>query len=177
MDSIMVALLNFDHQINQWVTTIRSPTLTKIMYWATVSGRFIPVTILSIIVFFILIFKKKKEYIVPFLIAMPGGYGIMSLTKYIVGRNRPPNALFHVNGYSFPSGHAMMSTIFYLFILIAFYNDIRNSFIRFIFVILTITIPLLISFSRIYFNVHWATDVIGGILLGIIWLSISLSMK
>ncbi len=133
--------------------------------------------ILSIILFFILVLMKKKDMIVPFLVAMPGGYGVMSLIKYLFSRARPSNAVFHVNSFSFPSGHAMMSTIFFLFILIVFYNDIKKLVLRILFLVIVIGTPLLISFSRIYFNVHWASDVIGGIILGMIWLSLSFEVK
>ena len=177
MDQFLQLIQAFDQNVNYWATTIRTPTLDTIMYWATVIGRFWPMVFLSTLLFFLLLLKKKKEFIAPFFIAMPGGYGIMSLLKYLIGRPRPQDAVLKVHGYSFPSGHAMMSTIFFLFLLIAFYNDIRNSFLRFLFLLVTISAPLLISFSRIYFNVHWATDVIGGIIFGLTWLAISLSMK
>ncbi len=177
MNELINWIKNIDQFANQWVQSIRSPELTKIMYFFTSIGKFYPMVIMSIILFTILILKRKKEYIASFFAAMPGGYALLSLMKYLIGRPRPPDALFKVPGYSFPSGHAMMSTIFFLFILKVFSSDFKSSFFRTIFIILTITFPIAISFSRLYFNVHWLSDIVGGIIIGIFWLSLSLSIR
>ena len=177
MDQILNLIQNLDYSANQWAETIRDPLLTKIMYLFTYLGRFYPMLILSILLFILLIIKRKKDYIAAFFIAMPGGYGLMSLLKYLAGRERPPNAVFHVNGYSFPSGHAMMSTIFFIFLLTVFSNEFKSTLLKTIFILLMILFPLAISFSRLYFNVHWLSDIIAGIVLGLIWVNLSLSIK
>ncbi len=177
MDSLLIHIENIDRMVNQWASTIHTPLLDKIMFLATSAGEFLPMTILSILIFLLLILLKRRNFIAPYFVAIPGGFGLMNLLKYLFGRERPPDAAFHVTGYSFPSGHAMMSTIILLFILVAFTENIKKTLLRIIFFLLIAGAILLISFSRIYFNVHWLSDVIGGIVLGIIWLGVSLSLK
>ena len=81
-----------------------------------------------------------------------------SLLKDIFKLERPPNRLIEVSGYGFPSGHAQNSTTFWGYLAIT----TQNVFI----IVLAIVLIILISYSRLYLNVHYPIDVIGGILIG-----------
>ena len=75
-------------------------------------------------------------------------------------------------GLSFPSGHAMSSVTFYgLLIYFIWKQKERNKLLRMGLISLLIVIILVIGISRIYLRVHYASDVIAGFCVGIIWLT------
>ena len=86
------------------------------------------------------------------------------LLKYIIQRPRPDGyRLIAESGYSFPSGHSMVSMAFYGLIIYLIWKMVKNKKIKYISCgILGFLIPL-IGFSRIYLGVHYASDVIGRI--------------
>ena len=93
------------------------------------------------------------------------------LLKYIIQRPRPDGyRLITESGYSFPSGHSMVSMAFYGLIIYLIWKMVKNKKIKYISCgILAILIPM-IGFSRIYLGVHYASDVIGGFPISIVYL-------
>ena len=97
--------------------------------------------------------------------------------KNIFERSRPIGInLIEETGLSFPSGHSMVGLAFYGFIIYLIYKLISNKRKKQLFTIILSIIILLIGFSRIYLGVHYFTDVIGGFLLGIIYLTIYINI-
>lgn len=87
--------------------------------------------------------------------------GIFLVIKQWFHRVRPPGAiLLHMSTYSFPSGHATTSAA--LFPTVAFVLVRERMLSRGVAITLAILGPLLIGMSRLYLDVHWATDVLGG---------------
>ena len=93
------------------------------------------------------------------------------LLKYIIQRPRPDGyRLIAESGYSFPSGHSMVSMAFYGLIIYLIWKMVKNKKIKYISCgILGLLIPM-IGFSRIYLGVHYASDVIGGFAISIVYL-------
>lgn len=101
---------------------------------------------------------------------------INNLLKVIIARDRPNiNRLVSESGYSFPSGHSITSMVFYGYLIYLIYRYVDNKKIKIsLIVFLSLLIPM-IGFSRIYLGVHYTSDVIGGFLLGIVYLVIFIS--
>lgn len=93
------------------------------------------------------------------------------LLKYIIQRPRPEGyRLIVESGYSFPSGHSMVSMAFYGLIIYLIWKMVKNKRIKYVACgILGFLIPM-IGFSRIYLGVHYASDVIGGFAISIVYL-------
>lgn len=160
------SILALDAWVNAKVVLLQSPLLSKIMMVITTIGNFWPILALSAIVFGVLAYKKKWNQSVLFVIAMCAGLVAERLMKIMVQRPRPENALFGAAGPSLPSGHATMALLFFELMIYLFKNDIKNKILRYFFIAGNVIFILLIGFSRVYFNVHWLSDVIAGFCLG-----------
>jgi len=91
--------------------------------------------------------------------------------KSIFMRDRPSfNVLVNETGYSFPSGHSMISIVFYGYLIYLIYKFITNNKLKCLLIGLLSLIILIIGFSRIYLGVHYASDVIGGFSFGVAYL-------
>ncbi|MBD2253169.1 phosphatase PAP2 family protein [Nostoc parmelioides] len=102
--------------------------------------------------------------------ATVGAVGLNFLLKELFGRARPALWDYIVNAvhYSFPSGHAMVSTAVYGYIgyvLAKEFPQWRKQILA-----STATLILSIGFSRLYLGVHWPTDVLAGYATGLLWL-------
>ena len=121
----------------------------------------------------LLIVIKKKQIPLYILINLICAFLTNQTFKSIFTRTRPIGInLIDETGYSYPSGHSMIGLSFYGFIIYLIYKNIKNKLTKTILIASLILTILLIGFSRIYLGVHYLTDVIGGFLLSIIYLTI-----
>lgn len=119
---------------------------------------------------FLIVRGGKSDAIAAGAIAL-SSLGSMSLLKNMVGRHRPPAPLVDgITNFSFPSGHAFMSVVFYGLLVWWAVRFARNRVVKISTVIFLSLLILLISFSRIYLRVHYTTDVVAGLCAGICWL-------
>lgn len=122
--------------------------------------------VIALISIFILYMQKRKRESLILLSALIIGYAFEQVIKFIIQRPRPTQQLIQEVGYSFPSGHSVFVIILFS-LLIYFYKDrIKNSLLKIIFVSMNILLILLVGLSRIYINVHWFSDVMGGYAMG-----------
>lgn len=118
-----------------------------------------------------------RRRLVAFLLTSTlGGSIINTAVKISVDRSRPtfrdPAAITFQEGKSFPSGHAMSSTIAYGALLLIFLPLIPQRYRRWA-VGGTVGLVALIGLSRLGLGVHYISDVIGGFILGVAWLTAS----
>jgi len=106
------------------------------------------------------------RYAVELLLAMGGGFAFNELLKYWFHRARPSTALFYQYGLSFPSGHAMMSMAYYGCLA---WLVVQHSH-RWGVAAALVGFALLIGCTRVYFHVHYPTDVVAGFCGGAAWL-------
>ena len=105
--------------------------------------------------------------------------GIIGMTvplvlKNTIQRPRPTDGLMIRVGYSFPSGHAMGAIALYGLVIILAAIYIRKAWLRYTMMISSFAIILIISWSRIHIGVHFLSDIMGSILLGLSLLIVSL---
>lgn len=145
-----------------------SDSLTPLVKIITFFGSATWMIIFTIILF--LIIRKKKQNILL-------GANVCIVTiinqilKYIFKRARPTDFIIVTEtGYSFPSGHSMVSMAFYGYLIYLIYKNIENKYLKWILIIILSILIILIGISRIYLGVHYASDVLGGFLLSIAYL-------
>jgi len=99
------------------------------------------------------------------------------LLKRILRRPRPTEfRIVEETGYSFPSGHSMVSMAFYGYLIYLIYRYIKNKYIKWLLIVLLSILICLIGISRIYLGVHYTSDVLGGFLLSISYLVVYISL-
>lgn len=106
------------------------------------------------------------RYAVELLLSMGGAVILNELLKAWFHRARPSSALFYQYGLSFPSGHAMMGIAYYgcLAWLVVQHRQ------RWGVAIALVGFSLVIGLTRVYFHVHYPTDVVAGFCGGAVWL-------
>lgn len=121
------------------------------------------------------VWRRGHPRLAVFLIVTALGGGLLdTVVKETVDRARPslvdPVATAH--GKSFPSGHAMSSTFVYGALLLVFLPVIGRRY-RPVVIGGTVLLVAAIGFSRLALGVHFITDVVGGVVLGLAWLAAS----
>ncbi len=82
--------------------------------------------------------------------------------------------LHEAKGFSFPSGHALMSVTFYGLLIVIVWEFVKAPWLRWLLSILLALLILIIGFSRVYLRVHYASDVVAGFSVGLVWLILSI---
>lgn len=156
------------------VEFLRSDLLTLIMKIITNFGNALPVLLIAIVV---IVNSKDKKVPIWIILNLFFATALNQILKYIVQRNRPEGyRLIDESGYSFPSGHSMVSTAFYGFLIYLVIKKIKNKYLKDCLVILLGILIILIGFSRVYLGVHYASDVIAGFFISIAYLILFVTM-
>lgn len=157
--------IRFENWVYAEAVEHMNPFLTNIIRIITHLGD--PIIVTSITILLVIIPKTRKKVGYPMAAAVIVSEALNLILKEIFARERP-NILQLVNEttYSFPSGHAMINITVYTMLGIFAIKYIRSKKIKISVVIMCIIMPLIISFSRVYLGVHYAGDVLGGMLLG-----------
>ena len=150
-------------QVSQWW----SVGWTNFFYLFTTIGGLWVLPIFVAIVLVVLLVKQKFYHFALLLFSSATGFLLELIAKILLQRERPLAGLIVETGYSFPSGHAVMAMIVFGTILYAFQDDIKNLWARHAFIFGNILMIILIGFSRVYFRVHWLSDVLAGFCLGL----------
>ena len=132
----------------------------------------------SIILITAIALKKEKYFLCSLMISvnLAAGSLLNYILKQLFHRTRPDLLkLIEIGGYSFPSGHSMTAMIFYGFLI---YLSIRylKHWLKYYIVGALCLLVLTIGVSRIYLGVHYASDVLGGFIIGLGWLAIFIKL-
>ena len=161
-----------DRDVHDWAANTRTPSATSFLTLLTIIGTPAGLGVLVLIAAALLGARQRWRWAAYLAItSVIGGLLNLQLKAYFA-RARPDlaEALRDAHGYSFPSGHAMGSTIvFGAFAYLAF-RILKHWRPRAAALAFCCSMILAISASRIYLGVHWISDVAAGIAGGLIWL-------
>lgn len=164
-------ITSLDQQVFQWLSQFRSLNLNGMAIEMTALGSVVDlITIITFVTVFLLIMKKR--FLALFLVLTSLGATVMTkLFKGFFQIARPDLALrlINVDGYSFPSGHALGSTVVYLTLAIVLIQFLARTNRKFIMFFLFTILIFVIAVTRIFLGVHNFSDVTAGILMGTAW--------
>lgn len=167
---------NYIENIDIFGTNIRSffelKSLKIIFLWISNMMSVLGIAIILVLTFIFLRKKNAQKEIKLYILTIITCLIITNLIKILIRRDRPLEKLLEVSGFSFPSSHASISIIVYGFIILLIRKHYHGKF-KNLYIIICIFLILLTGLSRIYFNVHYVSDVIAGYSLGLIILCIS----
>lgn len=164
-------IIYFDSLVYNFVSKfIKEPVTSILKVITNLSG---PVFLITV-TFCVLLINKNRKFGECIVINLALVTVINQILKFIIQRPRPTRLqhLIAENGYSFPSGHSMVSMAFYGLLIYFAYTKTKNRKRRWTICILLAMLILAIGTSRIYLGVHYASDVVGGFALAIIYLYI-----
>lgn len=163
----------FDKTIAHIASLTHSGILDSMMVFITnLGGVYGSIAIFSI--FGAVFILKRKKYSLDILAStFASGIIISTILKELIGRIRPAGYLIDETGFSFPSNHSVAAAVFSLSSILLVAPLIKNNFLKSLFLCISCILFPLIALSRIYLSVHFATDVLAGILLGSICYIIS----
>lgn len=164
--------LYIDNLIIPIITSMRSGIMTAIFKIITILGDkyFIALLVVCIAAF---LWVKKKRFTAAVLVINLADIVILNkVVKAIVKRPRPIDMLIEKDGYSFPSGHAMLTIGVYGLLIYLINKSRLDDKIKKISTIVLSIIILLVGITRIYLGVHYPSDIIGGYLLSFAYLMI-----
>lgn len=145
-----------------------SDTLTIVMKIVTNLGGVLAFANF-LFVLFLVISNRKVGFLMSINLFI--AYIFSVLFKNVFRRERPLEMLVDKPfDFSFPSGHTICSIVFYGFLIYVVSKLVKNVNIRRLINFFLVIIIVLVPFSRVYLGVHFLTDVLAGVILGIVCL-------
>ena len=142
-----------------------SPVLTAIVRGITHLGDGEVIFVLCLLLFAIP--RSRKTIALPVSVAVIVSWLLNVVLKQFFARQRPDILrLINETSYSFPSGHAMVTSSLYVMLILMVFRFMKEPAVRTWLTVLCIALAVAIGFSRVYLGVHYAGDVLGGWLIG-----------
>jgi len=167
-------IVAIDQVVLKTLVGLRNPGLNGVSVDVTALGSG---TVLSLLTTCLVLFTyfQRRYFLALHIFSAGAGAGLLThFLKHHFGRSRP-DALFQlveVQGFSYPSGHSMASAAVYFTLAIVFCSQFKSKLPRLIIGALFVLIIFSIGASRMYLGVHYFSDVLAGILIGISWASL-----
>ncbi|WP_208588871.1 phosphatase PAP2 family protein [Gracilibacillus suaedae] len=161
-----------DRVFQEFIVFAKEDWLYQMMGLVTEAGSILFLTITSVILAVYLFFaKKSKWYSLFFSINMIGISLLTQVLKLVFERERPELiAQYGGTGFSFPSGHSTGSVAFYGFVIYLLWKKVSTRWLRVSYVLFFSFLAVTIAFSRVVLGVHFFTDIVAGMSLGLAWL-------
>ena len=158
--------------ISGYVTNINTTVMQAFTFLGT-HTFLIPANLL--LTGWFLFIKKRRWYSIKVPAVALSSLLLMFILKLIFHRDRPVGPLLRAaKGFSFPSGHALMGVTFYGLLIVIVWQIVQQTWLKWTLSVFLILLILAIGLSRIYLRVHYASDVLAGFSVGLVWLLLSL---
>ncbi len=163
------AISNLDLSFVNVMAELRSEPGDALMIPITMMGDISTVYVIGIAIVAWLLWRRAWHSAVATTITFAAARSVEALLKHLIGRPRPPGGavLEAAGNFSFPSGHALLAgTAYGVLALVAGQSMGRWS--KAIVIAVCSSVAIAVAFSRVYLGVHWFSDVVGGLLIALI---------
>jgi len=161
----------FDESVLRWIGARHTPFLDGVMLEITSLGTGTVVMMIVGVAALFLTLTRHKYSALLLLVATAGGLVLDMLLKMRIGRPRPHifTWVTQAFGSSFPSGHAMSATIVYATVAYLAARLQKRLWARWFTMLFFALVIALICLSRLYLGVHYPSDVVAGVIIGLSW--------
>jgi undecaprenyl-diphosphatase len=157
---------SFDAAVRAWFLAHRTPFGETFFLWITRVGATAPVIAAAVVIGAWLWYRRGRRVGAGVVFAPAAAVAVYDTAKLVYARARPAGALAAgISTYSFPSGHSTTAAAVVITVVYVLWRE--RLLARDLAVAIGILVPLLVGVSRVYLDVHWATDVLGGWAVGI----------
>jgi undecaprenyl-diphosphatase len=166
-------LVRLDESVATWGDQHASAFSTDGLNAVTHVGEPVVVVALAAILATAETMRTRSVWVVPFVLIVVAGNGILTTTvKHLADRVRPAlNPVADTLGPSFPSGHSSWSAAFFAAAALLLSRQ-RSRHVRAVIAGAAAGLVVTVAGSRVLLDVHWLSDVIAGVALGLAWFSI-----
>jgi membrane-associated phospholipid phosphatase len=165
-----------DHRLHNTVALFHSPALHR--FYSAVSdfaGPLLMTVLVAGLAAVLWVAERRREAF--FLAVALAGAGLLSESlKRLVHRARPAEVQMFQGGFSFPSGHTLMATAVFGFLIYLLMRDEPRRWWHDAFAVPLLALIVLVPVSRIYLGVHWPYDTVASLALGLSWLAILITL-
>ena len=158
-----------EQQIVDAIALLRFPLASVLAKAITFLGEWWVLLIATVLLSLVLFQQKRMTAAFVF----TGGYVSLVLVIHFlkgwIERPRPTNALIEDTLFSFPSAHSALAMYFFVFVAFVLATRIKSKSVRALVTVILLVAPFLISFTRLYLGIHYPSDIIFGLLLGVIF--------
>jgi undecaprenyl-diphosphatase len=159
----------FDSNIMHILNSSQIPILNLFLVGFSELGLIIAVVFSPIVIlWYILGRNNRKGHFIA--IVMFGSILIWEAFNILFVWSRPQSSITLTQSYSYPSGHVLVGLCFYLSLAITINDSVDNRNKRIVTWAIPVIIIAIISVSRMYLRAHYPTDVIAGLVIGVLWL-------
>ncbi len=163
-------------QMNAWSTSVNTGVFTSAaLVIATVFDTESLIVISLAVAAALLVLRFRKDSLM-LLCAMASDAILVMVIKALIRSPRPTDMIVPDNGFSFPSGHVTGSVVLFGVLTYLAWKHWNSMKARATMSSLYVAITAVVGFDRIYLNVHWFSDVVGGVFLGGFMLLFTLSI-
>jgi membrane-associated phospholipid phosphatase len=172
--ALSTSLAALDAKAGTWLHVRATPLVSNAMVAVSFLGAPTTLTIVAVAGSLLLLYGRRRSEAVTLSAVVLGGNLLNFCLKHLIQRGRPvfDDPIFSLPTYSFPSGHAMASTVFYGLLSIYALVNARQRYAAYVAVAAAVFVVALVSFSRVYLGLHYLSDVVGGIAEGVAWLAL-----
>jgi undecaprenyl-diphosphatase len=161
----------FDVAILQWLHLHQHPLLTQLMTEMTYLGTGSVVVVVVGVCALFLWHTEHKHSARLLLAATIGNIILNGALKFVYHRARPSVFEWQTSAVSssFPSGHAMSATVVYGTVAYLLMRLQKHRWAKTLTLTTAVLLILLVCLTRLYLGVHYPSDVMGGIIVGLAW--------
>ena len=169
----VASIQHVDNSVAGWGYRHRSSGSTSALHVVTNLGNIRVVVVLALVLVVVELIRRRSRWALLFFLAVLGGEeAAMLAVKALVGRVRPTlTAEAATLGPSFPSGHSATAAAFYAAAALVLGRALPGR-ARHLLIAGAVAVTVAVAASRVLLDLHWLSDVIGGLALGWAWFAL-----
>ena len=170
---LFTALAPLDEGVRRWVVQASGPALVdaaRVLSMAH-TPRGIAVIVAGAVA--LLLALRDRAGALWLVLAFYSGAAFNHALKHLLQRPRPGQAEFAVTDFAFPSGHAAQATLLYGALLVLLWRHTPSRAWRAAAASVAVLLVVAVCASRLVLQAHWFSDVVGGVLVGGLWLALA----